>query len=220
VGDGRREGFDHGCGTWRATGGGFEWLAVGEVEASAAGRVGEMADRIYESFLARQFEEGMALAAASDLLELAPGPSHAGLPPDRYVATFRCKGLARAAGGRVVEREEFHVGVWFPPDYLRRADPFEVLTWLGPREVFHPNISDRAPFICVGRLAPNTPLIELLYRCFEIITYRKVTMREDDALNREACAWAREHQRRFPVDRRPLKRRALNLKVEASNARR
>ena len=34
-------------------------------------------------------------------------------------------------------------------------------------------------------------------------------MREDDALNREACAWARHHADRYPVDRRPLKRRTL-----------
>jgi hypothetical protein len=80
--------------------------------------------------------------------------------------------------------------------------------------VFHPNISDKAPFICVGKLAPNTPLVDILYQCFEIITYNKVTMREDDALNTEACVWARENQHRFPIDRRPLKRRALDLEVE------
>jgi hypothetical protein len=39
----------------------------------------------------------------------------------------------------------------------------------------------------------------------------KVTMREDDALNRAACQWARQHPERFPVDRRPLKRRAVTL---------
>jgi hypothetical protein len=48
-------------------------------------------------------------------------------------------------------------------------------------------------------------LVDLLFQCFEVITYQKVTMREDDALNHAACAWAREHQQRFPIDRRPLK---------------
>jgi hypothetical protein len=32
-------------------------------------------------------------------------------------------------------------------------------------------------------------------------------MREHRALNHDACAWARNHTHRFPVDRRPLKRR-------------
>jgi hypothetical protein len=42
-------------------------------------------------------------------------------------------------------------------------------------------------------------------------------MREDDALNKAACAWAREHQDRFPVDRRPLRRRQLELTVDRPN---
>jgi hypothetical protein len=64
------------------------------------------------------------------------------------------------------------------------------------------------PLICVGRLKPGTWLVDLLYQCYEIITYQKVTMREDDALNPLACVWSREHQQRFPIDRRPLKWRA------------
>jgi hypothetical protein len=153
----------------------------------------------------------MALAAGSDLLELYP---MGGDPPDRYIAMFKCKGLVRVEKGEVVEADHFEVGIWFPSDYLRRAEPFQVLTWLGPWDVFHPNISSKAPFICVGRLKPNTPLTDILYQCFEIITYNKVTMREDDALNFDACVWARENQDKFPIDRRPLKRRALDLKIE------
>lgn len=170
-----------------------------------------MRDPVYEAFLARQYEEGMALARASDLLELEPLD---GSPPCRYLARFRCTGLVRprengsGMRGRVVEADRFEVGIWFPSDYLRRADPWQVLTWLGPRQVFHPNISDRMPLICVGRLQPGTWLVDLLYQCFEIISYQKVTMREDDALNPAACAWAREHQHLFPIDRRPLKWRA------------
>jgi len=158
-------------------------------------------DPVFTAFLARQYEEGMALAAASDLVELWP---FTGRPPDRYVARFSCTGLVRF-GSRVVEYRGFEVGIWFPSDYLRRAEPSQVLTWLGPREVFHPNISHRLPFICVGRLTAGTGLVDLLYQCFEIITWQKVTMREDDALNPGACGWAREHQDRLPVDRRPLK---------------
>jgi len=170
-----------------------------------------MQDKIFESFLKRQYEEGRALADSSDLLELYP---LAGDPPNRYVVAFHCKGLVKPPGGEVVESDYFEVGIWFPSDYLRRAEPFQVLTWLGPSDVFHPNISNKAPFICVGRLKPNTSLTDIIYQCFEIITYNKVTMREDDALNCDACVWARENQRRFPVDRRPLKRRALDLRIE------
>lgn len=162
-------------------------------------------DPVFTAFLARQFEEGMALASASDLLELTPSP---GDPPTKYLARFRCKGLVRKRTGEIVEADDFRVGIWFPPEYLRRAEPWEVVTWLGPTNVHHPNISDRAPFICLGRLYPGTPLRDILFQVFEIVSFQKVTMREDDALNVKACVWARDHQARFPIDRRPLLTRA------------
>ena len=109
---------------------------------------------------------------------------------------------------------EFHVGIHFPSDYLRRADPRTVLTWLSPREVFHPNIRPEVGLICSGHIQPGSGLVDLLYRLFEIITYRRVTMREDDALNWEACQWARGNTTLFPVDSRSLKRRPLTAEVE------
>lgn len=172
-------------------------------------------DPVFTAFLHRQLEEGMALASESDLLALAPLDEP---PHDRYVAEFRCRGLVRGADTEVVEADRFAVGIWFPARYLRYASPWEVLTWLGPRNVFHPNISDLVPAICVGRLVPGTPLVDLLYQCFEIITWKKVTMREDDALNHTACVWARDNQSRFPIDPRPLKRRSLQLKVSVGSA--
>lgn len=167
-----------------------------------------MTDRVFAAFLERQLRDGMALAASSDLLDLLP---LGGEPPRQYLARFRCKGLVKSETGEIVEAERFTVGVSFPDDYLRAANPFVVVTWLQPSEIFHPNVCSGAPFICLGHLAPGTPLVDIVYRCFEIITYARVTMQEHDALNREACAWARRNQHRFPVDRRPLKRRATDV---------
>ena len=161
-------------------------------------------DRVFEAFLTRQHEDGLALAGSSDLFDLAPLEPR---PSSGYIARFHCRGLVDTGQGRYEEADRFDVGIRFPEDYLRRSAPMQVLTFLGPRNTWHPNISP--PFICVGRLGPGTPLVDLLYQCFEIITYNKVTPREDDALNLAACAWARNHQALFPVDRRPLKRRGL-----------
>jgi hypothetical protein len=168
-----------------------------------------MTDRILESFLARQRDEALELAAQSDLLSLLP----VGVATDRYIVEFRCKGLIERSPGDVVEAGRFHVGVWFPSNYLRAANPFQVLTWLGPRNVWHPNISATEPIICIGTLAPGTGLVDILYQVFEVITYNKVTMREDDALNAAACQWARRHRDRFPIDRRPLKRRTVSIRT-------
>jgi hypothetical protein len=106
----------------------------------------------------------------------------------------------------VREHDRFAVGIRFPESYLRGTNLGEILTWLGPREVWHPNI--RPPYVCVGRIDRGTPLVDLLHRCFELITFENVTMREDDALNPDACAWARRHRQRFPIDPRPIKWRS------------
>ena len=171
-----------------------------------------MSAAVMHGFLRRQYEDGLALAAESDLVTIVPGPSLAAAPPDHYLIRFTCTGLVKVHDA-IVEANDFAIGAWFPEDYLRVANPFRVLTWFGPRHVWHPNISNQAPVICVGRLTPGTGLVDLVYQCWEVITWNKVTMREDDALNRDACQWARANQARFPVDTRPLKRRALAIQA-------
>jgi hypothetical protein len=171
-----------------------------------------MTDRIRTAFLERQHAEALALTAASDLVALVPLP---GTPPERYLLQLRCTGLVRLPSGEIAEADRFLLGIWFPDDYLRRADPFHVVTWLEPANVFHPNV--RPPFVCLGRVAAGTPLVDLAYRAFELVTYRRVTMREDDALERDACVWARRNRHRFPTDARPLKRRPPRFHVVAAD---
>jgi ubiquitin-protein ligase len=166
-------------------------------------------DPVYRNFMEQQLAEGMELARSSDILRLHVPP----MAPPHFVAEFLCKGLVRQEDGEIREANAFQVGIWFPQDYLRRADPFEMLRVFTPR-VWHPNVSFDVPLICIGRLTPNTSLVDILYQVYDILTYQKYNPREDDSLNRFACAWARENQDRFPIDRRPLKRRTLNLEVQ------
>ncbi len=167
-------------------------------------------DPIYQRFMERQLAEGMALAQESDLLQLHIPP----MSPPHFVAEYHCKGLVRGEDGEIREADRFEVGIWFPPDYLRRADPFEMIRMFTPN-TWHPNISRELPLLCIGRLTPGTPLVDILYQVFDILTFQKYNPREDDALNKIACAWARANHQRFPVDRRPLKRRPmLNLEVK------
>ena len=102
-----------------------------------------MSDPVLQGFLKGQLPAGLDLAAQSDLLELYPQSI------DRYVAVFRCKGLIRTDAGEIVEASEFHVGIWFPsdPSYCRHADPYTVLSFLHPHNVFHPNIR-AAVYLC------------------------------------------------------------------------
>jgi hypothetical protein len=172
-----------------------------------------VSDPIFNSFLERQLEEATALACQSDMLDLLPF----GDPADRFMARFTCRGLVRRPSGAIEEAEDFAVGISFPSDYLRRVNPFDVLTWLGPRNVWHPNISDTLPIICVGRLVPGTGLVDILMQVWEEITWRKFNLA--DSLNPAASEWARQHLSRLPVDTRALKRRRLDLCVEEAPTR-
>jgi len=164
-----------------------------------------MTDAIYEAFLQEQWRAGRELADHSDLLDLDV------IDHDRCVARFFCKGLVRQPDGQIVEATDFVVGIWFPSDYLRTVSPHEIVTWFRPTNVWHPNLLP--PACCLGPIAPGTELVDLLYQCYEIITYGNWA--PHDALNREAAQWARnQHRYPFPLDRRPLRRRVLDLQVK------
>jgi ubiquitin-protein ligase len=166
-------------------------------------------DPVFRAFLERQAEEGQALARASDILDLECLETG-----QHFLAHYACRGLVKGPDGVVREAGAFHVGIYFNSDYLRTVDPFETLTLFEPRNVYHPNVGFGAPFICVGRILPGMQLVDLLYQVYEVLTFQRLTPREDDALNKEACRWARTNQARFPIDPRPLKRRPLTLELE------
>lgn len=176
-----------------------------------------MQDKIFEAFLWRQFDEGTALDAASDIVDLLPldGP-----PPQHYIVDFYCRGLVRARDGEIREWNHFTVGIYFPPTYLRQADPFAIIRWFGPPTeedpditIWHPNIADKAPIVCIGRVTPGMSLKDLLYQLYEVISYQRYTPNEFDSLNKACCAWARANANLFPTDGRPLKRRTLHLET-------
>ncbi|MGC8862661.1 MAG: hypothetical protein ACP5R5_07780 [Armatimonadota bacterium] len=166
-------------------------------------------DKVFERFLSTQYDEAMELDAASDLVTVIPCGQR---PCRQFLTVFLGTGLVRTPSGEIERANHFEVLITFPDDYLRRATPGEVVAWIGPPNVWHPNILP--PLLCVGRLKPGTPLVSLIYQIHEIITYRKATMDELDALNHPACQWARENKQMFPIDPRPLKRRRVTFRVE------
>jgi len=171
-------------------------------------------DRVVENFLKRQLQVARQFTAASGIVKIAhvPMPGENPALPQHYVAEFACRGLVKQPDGSVTEADRFVVGIYFPDSYLRSANTFETLTWIGPLNVYHPNILP--PLICVGErfMRPGTGLEAIIYQVHSVITY--VRWSSHAGLNEEACQWARNNQNRFPVDRRPLKTRALNVRVQ------
>jgi len=171
-----------------------------------------MNDPIYARFLKQQELDAVTLAASTDRLSLVPV---SGKPTTHYLAELRCRGLAKSPDGRIVEHDLWAFGISFPADYLRRAVPSpQVLTYLGPHpEPWHPNL--RGPIVCL-HLQPGTPLVDLVYSLYELVTWNLYST-SDEGLNHGAAQWARhEPASRFPVDRRPLKRPSLAATQEES----
>ena len=64
----------------------------------------------------------------------------------------------------------------------------------------------------------TTSLLQIVYRCWDVLSFRNVTMREEDALNAQACAWARNHRAQFPVNG-PLRLRPMRIQAGSREAR-
>jgi hypothetical protein len=165
-------------------------------------------DEITRLFLGAQRRDALQLAAESPFLDVDV------LDDQHMVAHYSCKGLIRSPSGSIEQHDRFAVALFFSESYLRAAKPEEVLTWLEPLSIWHPNISP--PWICVGPIARGTRAVDLLYRCFELVTWQNATIGEVDTLNPAAGAWARRHLERIPVDVRPLKGRSRSPELEAS----
>jgi hypothetical protein len=165
-------------------------------------------DEVTHAFLCNSRDELLERCRRGGLLECADLGRDA---PWLWRLTFHTRGLARGADGepRVVERHV--VGVRFLPDYLRRADRFEMLALVEPRDAFHPNLAP--PAVCV-QVRPGETLVEICESLHALFSWRLRQLAEYDALNRTACAWGRAHVDELPVDRRPLFGRVLPITLE------
>lgn len=167
-------------------------------------------DRVFTAFCEGQLRIAQALDAASDVLILRALGEEA--PVTRYIARFEMPCLAGGNGNGLRHAPHSTIGICFPPYHLSRFDIARVATWLEPRDAFHPNI--KWPFICLGHMPPGTGIEEIVYQIHEVIAWQRVTMTELDALNHDACAWARSNRDRHPLDVPPLKRRSLEYALE------
>jgi hypothetical protein len=124
---------------------------------------------------------------------------------------FATRGLARTEAGELRPVEHHVVAVRFLPDYLRRADRFELLMLVEPAGAFHPNLRDG--FVCL-EVYPGEPLVEICEALHALLSWRLRQLSETDALNPDACAWGRAHLDQLPLDKRPLFGRALAITLE------
>lgn len=136
--------------------------------------------------------------------------------PWLFRLTFRTIGLVRSDNGEVTRNHRHVVAVRFPPDYLHRADRFQMMRLIQPSaNVFHPNISPEGA-ICLNSV-PGASLEELCLALHDIFRWRLRQYDERDALNPAACAWGRQHID-APIDDRPLFGKHLDVRWQNTAA--
>ena len=185
-------------------------------------------DSIIQGFLQQQKRDALLLNRESDLVKIEPAPAAmmavpailrrrvrggtaatdaaadaGGVLPDRYIVHLHCNGLVQLDDGSIEQANHFAVGVWFPDDYLKRATAPQTLTLLSPHNTFHPNVN--WPFICLD-IEPGTGLVDIAYALFAVFSYQKLQLRHGLNIVAETYARRPENRKRFPTDRRPLKR--------------
>src|SRR5947209_5304744 len=165
-------------------------------------------DPVMRDFLANCAEELRVRGERGGLLEYASLGRDA---PWLWRLTFRTRGLGRGPEGEITPVERHVVAVRFLPDYLRQANRFEMLALLEPQNAFHPNLMP--PGICV-EVRPGEPLVEVCESLHALFSWRLRQLAENDALNRDACAWGRAHLEDLPIDTRPLFGRSLRITLE------
>ncbi len=165
------------------------------------------AEAILQRFLWWNFETATRFVDESDIVQIEPLPAPRGCAPDRYVADFHCNGLIYDRS-RVRVADRFRVGIAFGPDYIVAPPNIARMFTMLTQNVWHPNIAEAAPVVCLGHITPGTPLVDIFFLLYELISWQK--MSTHDPLNPAAAQWARHPANRamYPVDRRPLKRRA------------
>ena len=168
-------------------------------------------DPVFQSFLESSMEGAQSLTRESDLVSILPFPP---FPSTRYLAMFQCDSLAGHPAIGLRNPGRISAEIHFPPNYLRELRTEEIVTLMGPGDLWHSNV--RAPFVCVGDMAPGTPLVDIVTQLFEIFTYQNVNLTE--GFNREAAEWARSRVDEFPVDSRPLRRPKVQAVHEEGGA--
>jgi len=160
------------------------------------------------------------LADRSDLIGFEAKPARANLPPERYIVTFKCKGIVdvdRQGNPKYGERHK--VEIYLHNQYPQR---WPGMRWLTP--IWHPNINHLNGSVCIDAAwwTASRSLDRLVVMLGEMLQYKNF---HDDPTkppfpwDPEAARWCKEYRKvhpdAFPVDGRELLRpERVRLKPE------
>ncbi|MCD6424767.1 MAG: hypothetical protein J7L35_04635 [Anaerolineales bacterium] len=162
------------------------------------------------------------LAAQSDLIEFKTTEARKGLPPERYIVTYKCKGIVGVdKNGKPKMGNKHQVEIYLHNQYPQR---WPGMQWLTP--VWHPNINHHNGSVCVDAAwwTASRSLDRLVIMIGEMVQYKNF---HDDPTkppfpwDPEAARWSRKYREEnpgvFPVDTRELLRpERIKLKKETT----
>ena len=161
--------------------------------------------------LRKDFELIQEVAARSDLISVSAKSERKGLPPERYIITYKCKGVIgtdRKGNPRIGSKHQ--VEIYLHSQYPQR---WPGMKWLTP--IWHPNINHANGSVCIDAAwwSASRSLDRLVIMLGEMVQYKNF---HDDPSkapfpwDMEAARWCRQyrktHPRFFPVDHRELLR--------------
>ncbi len=161
--------------------------------------------------LRSDFQLIQELAARSSMIKIDAMPLRPGLPPERYIVTFLCKGIVGVSHrGEPIFGEKHQVEIYLHNQYPQR---WPGMKWLTP--IWHPNINHLNGSVCIDAAwwAASRSLDRLVIMLGEMVQYKNF---HDDPTkppfpwDMDAARWCREfrkkHPNYFPVDTRELLR--------------
>ena len=168
--------------------------------------------------LRAEFEQMVDLAARSELIEFEHFLVVPGLPPERYIVTFKCRGIASIDESyRPVFATEHKVALYLDGSYPTTPPRMK---WLTP--IWHPNIEHAEPHrVCIDNTwwTPGRTLSKVVLMLGEMVQYKNYHADQTppypiDLEVARWMLWAKEQcvLGRIPVDDREL-RRAERVKL-------
>lgn len=161
--------------------------------------------------LRADYELMKELAARSDLISFEAKSARANLPLERYIVTFKCKGIVEVDRQGNPKFGECHkVEIYLHNQYPQR---WPGMKWLTP--IWHPNINHLNGSVCIDAAwwTASRSLDRLVVMLGEMLQYKNF---HDDPTkppfpwDPEAARWCQEYRKThpdaFPVDGRELLR--------------
>jgi len=151
------------------------------------------------------------LVSQSSLIDFKTKGARKGMPPEKYIVTYTCKGIANVdRKGKPTFSNHHQVEIYLHNQYPQR---WPGMKWLSP--IWHPNINHINKSVCIDAAwwTASRSLDRLVLMLGEMVQYKNY---HDDPekppfpWDVEAARWSREYRKKnpnaFPVDTQELLR--------------